>query len=85
MKLYTEEQVRKAIEDARDTHQEGRPYLERDVYDYSYDEIINMLTSIELPSDKEMDKFLLDNSYEYGYGYRDAIDWVKKQILNQNK
>lgn len=44
-----------------------------------------LANQVELPSDKEMDKFLLDNSYEYGYGYRDAIDWVKKQILNQNK
>ena len=56
MKLYTELQVRNAIELARDTHQEGLPYLETDEYDYSVDEIVNYsLTPIELPSDEEID------------------------------
>ena len=80
MKLYTEEQVRKAMADSYiiGTDREDN-CLEIEEY------IRKNLTPIELPSDKEMDKFLLDNSYEYGYGYRDAIDWIKKQILNQNK
>lgn len=50
MKLYTEEEVRRAIELARDTHQEGRPYMERDEYDYSMDEVVDLLTPIELAS-----------------------------------
>ena len=77
MKLYTEEQVRKIFETL--SNNTG--------YDYSMEDYIfhESLLPIELPSDEEMDKFLLDNSYEYGYGYRDAIDWIKKQILNQNK
>lgn len=54
MKLYTELQVRKAIELARDTHQEGLPYLETDEYDYSVEEVIKQLTPIELPSDEEI-------------------------------
>ena len=75
MKLYTEEQVREAMRESRYAFST----------DKGYDEIIKSLTPIELPSDKEMDKFLLDNSYEYGYGYKDAIHWIRKQILNQNK
>jgi hypothetical protein len=51
MKLYTESEVRKAIELSRDTHQEGRAYMERDEYDYSMDEVFQLLTPIELPSD----------------------------------
>lgn len=61
MKLYTELQVRKAIELSRDTHQEGRPYIERDEYDYSMDEVIDLLTPIELPSDEEVEKEAYEN------------------------
>ena len=43
MKLYTEEEVRKAIELSRDTHPEGRGYIQREEYDYSMDEIIDLL------------------------------------------
>ena len=56
MKLYTESEVRKAIELSRDTHQEGRAYMERDEYDYSMDEVFELLTPIELPSDEEIKK-----------------------------
>jgi hypothetical protein len=54
MKLYTESEVRKAIELSRDTHQEGRAYMERDEYDYSMDEVFDLLTPIELPSHEEI-------------------------------
>lgn len=56
MKLYTESEVRKAIELSRDTHKEGKPYLETDEYDYSMDEVFDLLTPIELPSDEENNK-----------------------------
>ena len=69
MKLYTEEQVRDMLE----------------LTNLNVQFHLDTMIPIELPSDEEVDKFLLDNSYEYGYGYRDAIDWIKKQILNQNK
>ena len=59
-KLYTEEQVRQAIELSRETHQEGKPYLERDEYDYYVDEVINKLTPIQLPSEEERDKKFMD-------------------------
>ena len=61
MKLYTEEQVRKAIELSRDTHPEGRDYLQREVYDYSDDEVIDLLTPIELPSDQEIEVHVEDD------------------------
>ena len=56
MKLYTEEEVRKAIELARDTHPEGRGYMQSEEYDYSDDEVIDLLTPIEMPSDEEIVK-----------------------------
>lgn len=54
VKLYTEEQVRKAIELSRDTHPQGRGYVVTDEYDYSMDEVVDLLTPIELPSDEEI-------------------------------
>jgi len=81
MKLYTEEQLHNtvvAVSNYLDDINLGRAQEKIEKH-------LKALQPIELPSDEEMDKFLLDNSYEYGYGYRDAIDWIKKQILNQNK
>ena len=75
MKLYTELEVRKAIELSRDTHQEGRPYMERDEYDYSMDEVFKLLTHIELPSDEEIEK---QNPFVWGshiFGTRDLLVW----------
>jgi len=70
MKLYTESEVRKAIELARDTHQEGRAYMERDEYDYSMDEVFDLLTPIVLPSDEEIEsrynKFI-DTEIQLGF------------------
>jgi hypothetical protein len=91
MKLYTEEQVRKAIELAREVHTEGSAYMERDEYDYSQDEIINLLKPIELPSDEAID--------EQSWGYREVTKdmeippnedwsngakWMREQTFNQN-
>ena len=56
MKLYTESEVRKAIELARDTHPEGRGYMQSEEYDYSMDEVVDLLTPIELPSDEGIKK-----------------------------
>jgi hypothetical protein len=60
MKLYTEEQVREAIELSRDTHPEGRGYVVKDEYDYSIDEVVDLLTPIELPSDEEINEMGID-------------------------
>jgi hypothetical protein len=87
MKLYTEEQVRKAIELSRDTHQEGRAYMERDEYDYSMDEVFDLLTPIELPSDEEISIEASNRHYgtNFKHVFASGAKWMKEQILNQNK
>ena len=77
MKLYTEEQVIKAIDEARFTVNGDERY--------SKYEILDSLTPIELPSDEEIEKY-----FKWGYGGDSGsaiygAKWVKKQILNQNK
>ena len=91
MKLYTEEQVRNAIELARDTHQEGLPYLETDEYDYSMDEVVDLLTPIELPSDEEIDN-KLDSIDKYHImkdfycdGFKDCAKYIIDKIQGGNK
>ena len=59
MKLYTEEQVRKAINDGS-----LYSYINGDFeFKNSEDDIINSLTPIELPTDEE-----IKNYWSYGYG-----------------
>ena len=82
MKLYTEEQVRKAIELSRDTHQEGRAYMERDEYDYSMEEVFDLLTPIELPSDEEIQKESLKSDFEYTF--RNGALWMRDKIRGGN-
>ena len=92
MKLYTEEQVRKAIELSRDTHPEGRDYLQREVYDYSDDEVIDLLTPIELPSDEEIEQIASDyrstsefcdiENFEDGAVF--SIKWLRNKIQGGN-
>lgn len=92
MKLYTEEQVRKAIELARETHQEGKPYLERDEYDYSEDEIVSKITPIELPIDEEIENaipyFPDEDIIEFwanSKGFTDGAKYVINKIQGGNK
>lgn len=77
MKLYTEEQLRQAMDGFYDC-------------DCTMDDIINRLNPIELPSDEEIEK-LQDNNdnyddYDfYDTGFKQGVKWMKEQILNQNK
>lgn len=52
-------------------------------------DIIKPLTSIELPSDEEIDKIQIlissVNSKDYCEGFSHGIDYMKEQILNKNK
>jgi hypothetical protein len=80
MKLYTEEQVRKAIELSRDTHPQGRGYVVKDEYDYSMDEVVDLLTPIEIPSDEEIDYAETQmpmNTFELG------AKWMRDKIQEQ--
>ena len=85
MKLYTEEQVRIAIDIALNG-----------INQY-YTPIIDRIKPIELPSDEEMGvialniastlKDGLDSREEAFYlaGFQTCAKWMKEQILNQNK
>ena len=92
MKLYTEEQLRKAIELER-LNNFGSDY-ERWLVN-SEDEVINSLPPIELPSDEEIyvyinslpyTKHLDDGQYNDGVrvGAELGIEWMKNKIHGGN-
>jgi hypothetical protein len=76
MKLYTEEQVRKAIRVA------GQLVWEDE-------EIFASLPSIELPSDEDIednaytDKIVAKWEYERQVGFERGAKWMKEQILTK--
>jgi hypothetical protein len=91
MKLYTEEQVKKAMDGFSDS-------------DCSMQDVIDRLTPIELPSDDEINEaanikydlqiesfendtsdFCSRDSFVLVAGFEDGAKWMKEQILNQNK
>ena len=88
MKLYTELQVREAISKA-DVHYNIHP---NDI-----ENAINLLTPIELPSDEEIKEYsdrystihedVSDKLGKYlvSASHIDGANWMKEQILNQNK
>ena len=73
MKLYTEEQVRIAIDIALNG-----------INQY-YTPIIDRIKPIELPSDEEIDELLERKSSVNLLGFITGVKWMKQQILNQNK
>jgi hypothetical protein len=79
MKLYTEEQMRVVynlgFSDSNNNF--GR----------KEDETINFFTPIELPSDEEIEERAIDNSAGmFGKSlFEEGAEWMKEQILNQNK
>ena len=90
-KLYTEKQVRIAIELAQKCeHECGGVY-----FDYTETEIIENLTPIELPSDEEIEekgKWVFNNAghtifthYNTVPSWVEGAKWLKDKILNQNK
>ena len=80
MKLYTEEQVRKAISYARSISADNyeNPPIER---------VLNSITPIELPSDEEIEKYAEANCYDafHEEGLEKGAKWMKEQIINQSK
>ena len=85
MKLYTEDQVRKSINDSS-----LYSYINGNFeFKYSEDDIINALTPIELPSDEEIQASLHpeDNPEQelYNDGWEDGIKWLRNKIQGGNK
>jgi hypothetical protein len=82
MKLYTEEQVRKAIELAK--------YCEYDCggvyFDFNLDSILPKLTPIELPSDEEIEESspfrLGSGNYNASFSHRwqQGAKWMRDKI-----
>ena len=88
MKLYTEEQVRKAM---LHSYLSG---VERPADYLPIEEsILRELTPIELPSDEEIDKKAdeyVENKWEYAQdeckeAFTDCAKWLRDKILTQNK
>jgi hypothetical protein len=82
MKLYTEEQLIKAIHIAR------VKITENDIYPVKV--ILSQLKSIQLPSDESIDKnkpLYANNMYEIGlmYGFKDGAKWVTELIKQQDE
>ena len=73
MKLYTEEQVNLAMQLATFT-------------DDTYNQVLEKLTPIELPSDEEIGKDIGSGMHDfYKGGFIEGAKWMKKQIINKNK
>ena len=83
MKLYTEEQIRKAMNDYANTSSDLDNVMDVEMA------IIEKLTPIELPSDEEIERAAINQneniSRYYTYGFLDSAKWMKEQIFNQNK
>lgn len=79
MKLYTEEQVRHAIKMARSSNNYfTTPFL------YDQDEILEILTPIELLSDEEIGqefKFLSEN-WEIRQAAAHGAQWMRDKLTN---
>lgn len=75
MKLYTEEQVRKAMSALNDI---------KYMY-HSDDDIFEELTPIKLPSDEELEEWIINRNYEFSRVDIQTTKWVIEQIKQQNE
>ena len=71
MKLYTEEQMRKAL----------RTYLDLSKF-LTENDVIKEFTPIELPSDEEIQKESLKSDFEYTF--RNGAKWMRDKIQGGN-
>ena len=83
MKLYTIEQVKDSYLQGWYDGSIGMAYTDR------REDAIDILMPIELPSDDEIARvgleFSVGYNVEYWNGFKHCGDWMKEQILNQNK
>ena len=90
MKLYTEEQIKillNALIDIKNWNEEFEDEWED--CGYRAIEAINEFADkepIELPSDEEIDNYIEKTFYgEKKYYFKAGVEFMKEQILNQNK
>jgi len=84
MKIYTEEQVRKAIKMGISIAHYN--YLEIDSNIDYFSKAVEKLTPIELPSNEEIEKLGGSGMEDaYNAGLKHGAKWMKEQILKQNK
>ena len=82
MKLYTEDQVVNAIQIAA---------KHRYLFESEENEIINLLSPIKLPSDKEIEEYVKSTGYyghcthEYHEGIEEGAKWMRDKIQGGNK
>jgi hypothetical protein len=80
MKLYTEEQVKKAIEMSRSSYNFfTTPFI------YSEHEVIQQLKSTETPSDEEIDKADNEKDRSKHYAFMRGAKWMRDKIKGGNK
>ena len=72
MKQYTEEQINWAMRLATLT-------------DDTYNQVLEQLTPIELPSDEEIRAKGWEDAVEDDLAFYIGAKWMREQILNQNK
>ena len=74
MKLYTEEQVRDLLNDLF-------------LLECSVDDAIDSLTPIEIPNNEQIEERAVNNSAGMlGKSlFEEGAEWMREQILNQNK
>jgi len=81
MKIYTEEQVKKAIESARENSfgSDFQRWLTK-----SEENIMKELTPIELPSDEELYN-VFEPKTMYDLNYLNGAKWMRDKIQGGNK
>ena len=82
MKLYTEEQLKKAIELAQECEHDGYYPVH---FDYSQTEILQHLTPIELPSDEEIEKQAEhEDTYSKKCAFTRGAKWMWRKTFGGN-
>ena len=80
MKLYTEEDIKQVINLSRESYG-------YDGYKFDENEIFKELTPIEMPSDEDLEKAQKEEhlTMEEMCRFEEGVEWMIKQINNQNK
>ena len=83
MKLYTEEQVKEMLNKINAVLPKRASLLV-----YMVENITEYMTPIKLPSNEQIEELSKNTNFEYdyfNYGFVRGAEWIKEQIINQNK